>query len=367
MRVAHVLAAAAYGGLESVVAALTRAQSANGHAVLLVVVLDLGAELPFWTAALAEAGVEVSTVSVRPRRYALERRTVLSLLAAHRVEIVHTHGFRADVVCGRAAVGRGYAVVSTVHGFVKRGLRGQLYAWLQVRALRRFHRVVAVSQPLVSVLHRAGISARRVFSIPNGTFTSALVRDRADARERLGLDAASVVVGWVGRVSHEKGPDIIIDALRRMHAVDALLCVIGDGPELDAMRTEAVRHGVSQRVVFAGSVPDAGSLLRAFDLLVLSSRTEGTPIVVLEAARAGVPVAATAVGGVPALLGTQGGWLAETPDAAGLAAVIDEALSDSSEAERRAQLLDRNLRAREAEQGWVAKYDEIYSQCLRRE
>ena len=106
---------------------------------------------------------------------------------------------------------------------------------------------------------------------------------------------------WTGRLSPEKGFDLLVEAaalvVREHPRVGFLLC--GDGPERPALARRIAEHGLEGKFVLAGFRTDLERLLPAWDLAVLSSHTEGLPVAVLEALAAGVPVVATAVGGTP--------------------------------------------------------------------
>jgi len=102
----------------------------------------------------------------------------------------------------------------------------------------------------------------------------------------------------VGRLSREKGADVILDAIAACKP-PWRLSIIGDGPERERLKQQAARLGITDRVTWHGPVSNAGKLLSAFDAFVLSSRTEGTPIVLFEAMHSGVPIVTTSVGGVP--------------------------------------------------------------------
>lgn len=364
MRIAHVVAPAAFGGLESVVAGLARSQRARGHEVLLLALLDEGDVSPSWLGDVGSAGVRVEISRVRRRAYLRERKQALQVLAHHAIEVVHTHGFRPDVVVGAAARRAGRIACSTVHGFVRQGVRGHLYAWVQLRALRGFDRVIAVSRDLEALLKSTGIPSATVRCITNGATADTEPLARDDARRALGLPTHGLVIGWVGRVSAEKGPDLLIEAFARISDPAAVLCVIGDGGQRTATEARAAELGLGERVVFAGAQRGAASLLAAFDLVVLSSRTEGTPMIVLESGMAGVPVVATPVGGVPDALGEDGGWLTDSTDPTSIARAIDDALAQPAERARRAHLLQERLRARDRERNWVDEYDALYAESL---
>ena len=133
--------------------------------------------------------------------------------------------------------------------------------------------------------------------------------------------------------------------------------VVGDGPlrgELEQLARDA-----GGRVQLVGAFEDADRLLPAFDVLVLSSRTEGTPMVLLEAMRAEVPVVSFAVGGVPDALGDTG-WLAAPGDVAGLGAAITSVLATPDEAASRASLARVRVQERYGEVRWLNAYSELY-------
>ncbi len=364
LTIAHLTAPAAFGGLERVVAGLARVSVARGHRVVLVLTLEVGGTVPGWAEALSGAGVILEPVFLPPRAYRSERRAVRALLSRHAVDVVHTHGYRSDVVHAGTAKGAGLPLVSTAHGFATTRGIGLLYEWLQRRAWRTFDAVVVVSKPLLEVLARAGVPRDRLVFIRNGLDGNTAPRSRDDARARLGLPQAGAVVGWVGRFSEEKDPGAAIEALALSRDRDLRLCMIGAGPLLDACRALTHERGVADRVTFAGAVADAGQLLRAFDALMLTSRTEGTPMVILEAAAAGVPVVATSVGGVPDLLEEDGGWLAPAGRADGIAAAVADLMADAAEARRRADRLQARLMA--GPEDWVERYLDLYARVIGR-
>ena len=191
----------------------------------------------------------------------------------------------------------GIPLATTVHGFTGGGARNQVYEAMQRLALRRFDAVVAVSEPLARQL-RVTVPGDRVRTIRNAWSPAEPPLPRAEARARLGIGEGELVAGWVGRLSPEKGADVLLYALPTLPALH--VSFLGDGADEAFLRGRAARLGVADRVRWHGAVPGAAALYAAFDVFVLSSRTEGTPIALFEAIAAGVPVVATRVGGVPA-------------------------------------------------------------------
>lgn len=141
--------------------------------------------------------------------------------------------------------------------------------------------------------------------------------------------------------------------------------MVGDGPDLARARALAVRLDVAARITWPGLVPGAGRLLPAFDVFVLSSRTEGTPIVLLEAIAAGVPVVATRVGGVPDVVGPAEALLVPSDDPGALAAAVRAVRADPDSAAVRVAAARRRLGAEFAEPSWLDRYETVYRALLR--
>jgi glycosyltransferase involved in cell wall biosynthesis len=273
--------------------------------------------------------------------------------------VLHTHGFRPDVVDGGVARGAGLPVVSTCHGFIEGDLRGRVYQWLQRRALRRYQAVIAVSDAIAQRLRTAHVAERRIHVIPNAFESRHDTLPRDEARTRLGLPVAPTI-GWVGRLSMEKGPDLALEAFAHVANRDARLAIIGDGRDRMRLRMLADTLGVSDRVSWCGSVPDAGRYYSAFDAFFLSSRTEGTPMALLEAMAANVPVVATRVGGVPQVLDDSCAHLVEGGDVPAMTHALDLTLADFQGAAARAQLARRRLDERYNVDHWLDQHEALY-------
>jgi glycosyltransferase involved in cell wall biosynthesis len=231
---------------------------------------------------------------------------------------------------------------------------------LQRRSFRRFDAVIAVSRPLGDRLIGAGVPRSRLHVIPNAWRRSGPALERAAARRVLGLPREDFVVGWVGRLSHEKGPDVLLEALPALKTLPVTVCVIGDGVDQHGLKTRAAQLGVSDRVRWIGVVPNAERVFRAFDVFVLSSRTEGTPVVLFEAMAAGVPVVAASVGGVPDVVSGAEALLVRSEQPARLAAAIREVAEHPAAAKQRAQAAESRLTRDFGVGPWLERYLEVY-------
>jgi len=346
--------------MERVVEALAAGHQRRGHRVAVAAVFTPGRAEPPLLASLRRSGVDVHPIQLPGRRYLRERVTIGRLCAALRPDVVHTHGYRPDVLDAGVARRYGAPVVTTVHGFTGGDWKNRLYEYLQVRAYRRFDAVVAVSRPMTEQLARAGVPAERIHCIPNAWAGEAPTLSRDAARRALGLPATGFVIGWVGRFSREKGPDVLVQAMPWLADLPVTAAMVGDGPARAAAQAQATRLGVADRIAWPGAVPDAARLLPAFDVFALSSRTEGTPIVLFEAMAAGVPVVASRVGGVPDVVGDAEAVLVPGENPRALADALRGVIADPASAGARAGAARRRLETEFAAEPWFEQYEGLY-------
>lgn len=355
----HVIAPAPFGGAESVVTSLVRGFIGRGQEISVVILTDSQTPCSF-ERGVVTAGAEVLPLRLAARAYRQEARELSKIMRRKEPGVVHTHGFRADVQAGRAARRLRIPRVSTVHGFTGGDLRIRVYETLQVRTLRSFEAVVAVSKPLAHELERRGVDGARLHMIRNAWCNASEAQSRTSSRFELGLPEDAFVIGWVGRVSAEKGCDVFIDAMARLDDHSIVACVIGEGPDRDTLARRAATLGLSERIRWCGAHREAGRLFSAFDGFVLSSRTEGTPIVLFEAMEAGVPIVTTSVGGVPDVVGETEAELVAPEDPRALAAAIQKLRADPQATARRAEAARLCLRERFAQAPWIDAYAKIY-------
>jgi glycosyltransferase involved in cell wall biosynthesis len=261
------------------------------------------------------AGVEISTL----RTDRLEPLTLIRLVRLIRrrgVRLVHSHGKGAGVY-GRLA-GR-LARVPAVHTF--HGIHYERYA-APVRAgylalERRLSRMTRVIVNVSRAQEREGLElglfdASRSRVIVNGIEVARLLAtalEREDARAALGLTGAGPVVGCTARFDEVKRLEVLVRAVAVVPGF--ILALIGDGPEAPRLRQLAAELGVAARVHFAGEVPEAARLFRAFDVFAAPSRKEGLPLALVEAMALGVPVVASDIAGHREVLGHPSDGLVE--------------------------------------------------------
>lgn len=245
--------------------------------------------------------------------------------------IVQSHGARSNVYTRLAARYAGVPIVlSTVHNslfdYDVAGWRRTLYVLAERLTSPLADRVLAVSEAIArDLVERYGVAAARTVVVRNGIDAWAFrpARDAAAVRAELGLADRRRVIVMAGRMTPQKGWDILLEAAARLAAIRADLAwvLVGDGPLRAALTRRAAELGVPAR--FTGARADMADLLGCADLVVLASRSEGLPFTLLEAMALGKPVVATRVGGVPEVVEEgRSGRLVPRDDPAALAAAI---------------------------------------------
>jgi glycosyltransferase involved in cell wall biosynthesis len=205
-------------------------------------------------------------------------------------------------------------------------------------------------------MRASGIPRDRVHFVPNAHDGSTAL-SRQEARAILGFDDQTALVGWIGRLSYEKGADRFVRVIDSLRSLSRGI-VIGDGPERGSLERQIAATGAP--VVLVGARPDAARLVSAFDVLAITSRTEGLPMTVLHAMAAEVPVVATSVGALPDALGDSAGWLVDPASESDFSAALREAIEDRDAARARARRGRARLERLYSLDGWLDAMNRVY-------
>jgi glycosyltransferase involved in cell wall biosynthesis len=242
-----------------------------------------------------------------------------------RADVLCCSGYKPDVVGWLAARRAGVPAVAIAHGWTAATFRVRCNEALDRLVMRWMDATVCVSEAQAVKVRRAGVHPRRVAVIRNAVRAEPFEHPDPAGRKVLeGLFASppARVVGGAGRLSPEKGFDRFVEAAALVARADpgAGFVLFGDGPLREALARRIAARGLEGRFVLAGFRTDLGRFLPHWDVAVLSSFTEGLPVIVLEAAAAAVPVVATAVGGTPEVVEDgRSGYLVPPGDPAALA------------------------------------------------
>jgi len=317
----------------------------------------------FGFSAVTRVGFTAVDIADRPRvfRDVVAIRRLRRLLRAWRPEVVHAHGLRAGALTAIAAAfvrpsvyDAGPALIVTVHNApAAGGITGAIYRVLELIVARRADSVLCVSEDLEQRMRAAG--ARRVahapvpaYSIPppalrtDGAARMPAVTDVGPGRPLGPLGPLGPLVLAVGRLAPQKGFGTLLEAASSWRDIkpEPVLVIVGEGPLEARLKSQAAALHLDAR--FPGHRDDVPALLAAAAVFVLPSVWEGQPLILQEALRAGVPVVATRVGGIPEITGEDAALLVAPGDPDRLADAVRAVLTDPALAGRMRQAaLDR--------------------------
>ena len=328
MNIAHLLPTFGMGGQERVALDLAVGQKARGHEVL-GVSLGEGTDGPLADEFRAH-GIAVDTRTKWPRQVGIDLSLparLAQLFRSRHIDVVHTHNPQPLIYGAPAGKLAGATTVHTRHGenpspFLRRMLR-RLSGTLA-------DAYVCVSEETADFARAEhDVAPEKIRVIRNGIdldrFDPARpLRD--EVRRELGIPLDAWVVGTVGRVVQEKNHQLLVDAMAPLCAAGAHLVLVGDGADLAALRECATTN-----MHLLGVRRDAPRVMQAYDVFCMSSRSEGLPLVILEAMASALPIVSTAVGGIPNVV-TDGktGLLTPPGDAAALRAALTRVREDDA-------------------------------------
>ena len=280
-------------------------------------------------------------------------------------DVLHSHKFGSNAWGALLARTARVPLVVHEHNFSQEPSRSRRLIdrrWIASRA----RRVMCVSESVADIERACGVPDRLIELVPNGVRIDD-AWPRGAARAELGLSHSSFTVGIVGRLRPEKAHEVLLEAIAQLAVTqgrDVRLCIVGDGPRSAELQLLAGKLGIASRVTWAGERRDAATLASAFDAGVVCSHWEGLPLAALESMAAGVPLVASAVGGLPTLLDGGAGLLVPPADPAELAAAIARLMDDRAHREAVAAAGHRRVAERYSFDGMVRRVQDIYVDVL---
>lgn len=282
-----------------------------------------------------DAGTALISIPDRGIRDLSVFRRLLAICKSEKVDIWHAHDYKSNFV---GLVLRRFwpmKLVTTSHGWVKFTKRTPIYHFVDRFCQRHYDRVLCVSPDIYETCLEHGVSRDKCLLIDNAIDHRQYQRTMSveAAKSKCGFPAERLLIGAVGRLSSEKGFDVLIRSVSRLleQGHDIQLAIAGEGdarPQLDQLIQQQSRP---ERFQLLGHRNDILELLQAMDVFALSSYREGLPNVLLEAMALEVPVVATRIAGIPRLVQTeQNGLLVEAGDETQLTKALQRLLSDAT-------------------------------------
>ncbi|WP_250654730.1 glycosyltransferase family 4 protein [Alkalimarinus coralli] len=331
-QVLHIISSSGLYGAERVL--LNQLSVDTGvEAAVLCLGVESGNKNPF-VAALTKLNIDVILEKGKggtADAYRALRHAICTL----RPDVIHCHGYKETILGCIAGLLFQKRVIVTQHGFTNRTRKIKWYNQLATWCCRLFavEKIICVSDSILKYYQDQKIDPQRLLLLPNA------IHLPSSEPERVKGDVFSfergeneLLIGFIGRLSSEKGPDRFLEMISKLSKETARFkaIVVGGGPLIRELEAWVTKAGLSEKIVFCGFREDVEDIIRCLDILVMPSRTEGTPMVLLEAMALRVSVAAFSVGGIPAVVQHgQNGMLAPDGDIDMLASHVMSLMNDA--------------------------------------
>jgi len=367
VKVLQLISSGGYYGAENMLLNLCASQAKAGCRNSLLLFYNVHAPNVEFYERARRRGISVRMVHCKGRMDWRAVREIKEYIRQDAVDVVHTHGYKADLYGYLAARSMEKPIVATCHNWLDGTMALGIYNRLDRMALRRFHAIAAVSDAVREQLVESGVPAGKIQTIANGIDVQAFERAVSTA----GMPAsADKVIGVVARLDLKKGFQYLFEAVRELvHAFPGIRVVItGEGPDRGAVARMIVRNGLENWVVLAGQQSNMAAIYAAMDIFVLPSLDEGLPMTVLEAMAASRPVIATRVGAVPGVVRDQEtGLLVDPADAAGLRHALARLLADAELCRRLGAQGHEWVRLNYTAEAMASRYRQMYDAALGRQ
>ncbi len=291
---------------------------------------------------------------------------VAGFLRKNKTDIIHTHNYKSDIIGFLASRITGTRWIATNHVWHGIDKKLKMYELLDGFILRFAEKVIAVSEDIRSDLLKKGIDSKKVMLIHNGIDTASFENgSRGNTlKTAFGIKDSEIVVTAVGRLSTEKGHDVLLHAAEKVLAVknNIKFLIVGDGPLKDSLRSMVRKLQLEDKVIFTGIRQDMPEIYAMSDILVNSSFIEGLPLTILEAMASKVTIIATRVGAVPSVIRhNEAGLLVNAGDASELAGALESLIADREKRIRFAEAAYKTVQERFTLKAMTDRYGDIYA------
>lgn len=370
----HLIHSMAYGGIETAVINWLRKIDRTRFDVSLVCFENpRETEAPFVEAA-KRAGLEVSKIPWSRRKPLIKSaRRLVQHMRAHNVDILHLHNVYADCVGAVAARLFKVRTVATVYVLADYGdWKRDLIQAIEGKVIHLFDRVTAHCEDTRNKMIELGFSPNKIDTLICGFETHPVImskEERNRRRREMGVADGEILLGNVARLYPEKAQDVLLRIFKDILAEhpNVRLWIAGVGPRDASLRALCSQLGLDDKVKFVGFLSDLPSFMCLLDIQVHPSHIEGVPLALCEGLAAGLPIVASAVGGVPEILNHgQAGVLVPAGDGAAFSRMVIDLIDRPEERSRIGASAKRFIESDYSLEAAVIRVERTYCEMMDR-
>jgi glycosyltransferase involved in cell wall biosynthesis len=366
VKILHIISSGGMYGAEAVILNMSRTLNEGSHTSILGVFSNSSnPNLQLHEVAVKE-GIQSHLIPCEGQIDPTVTASIRKLVALTNADVVHAHGYKADIYSYFALRGSRMPLVSTCHTWYDNNRVVTLYGKADRLVLRNYTAVVAVSDEVKQRLLKAGVRDDKIHLIRNGIDLRPF-NNVSPSLPNARQGDHPPIVGLVGRLSIEKGVDIFMHAAA--HVVAELpstkFVVVGEGPDRDKLESLIDTLNLRQSVTMLGRRDDMPSVYASLDIMVSASRQEGLPMAILEGMASSLPIIATPAGDVPVMVRDgQTGVMVPPENPASLASAIVALLRDPTRRERLGTAARKLIEDEFSADRMTADYLRVYEEAV---
>jgi glycosyltransferase involved in cell wall biosynthesis len=294
-----------------------------------------------------------SSLKIFDRRLLSNLRRALS---DSKPDIIHAHGFKAAFY-GKLAAHASSALIITHHGKSAHTIKVRFYEFIEDQVMKRSNAVIAVSQDMKRKLLKAGIRESKI-SVVENFLTTKIIKAQSKS-------TSNIELLFVGRLSPEKGCNILIESIKILEKEKISLTSLGDGIEKVNLEKKVRDLQLESIVHFFGFKQNVNEYMASSDAIVMPSYREGQPLTLIEACCMGLPVVASNVGGIPDLINeNENGYLCPPGDSNQLANALKQLLVNIDTLKANSQAISTVYEKRFLNSNWAKNTLNVYRMVL---
>jgi len=363
-KIFHIIISPVIGGAEKLLLTLAKGADKAKFDIILGVFTHSQNELLYKEA--IKLGIAVEPIKVKHSYDISQLINLYRLIKKHRPNIIHTHGYKTNMLGFIMAKLFRIPIVTTFHGWGESSnVLTRIYYMISFKLLPYFNLIIAVSNQIRETVGTMGVPARRLRTIKNipGLVAQEPAFAACTLKEELGIPQKAKTVGFIGRLEQIKGCRQFIQAASVVNKKepDIRFLVIGEGQEREVLEHQVKELGLKDRVIFCGYRFDMAPVYKELDLYVISSLSEGIPLTLLEAMYYGIPIVATRVGGIPEVIRDGiNGILVPPNDDKALAENIITSLTHRQKTMERALEAKKTIATEFSVKKWIRMMEGVY-------
>ena len=369
IRLLHLIASPVIGGAEKVLLTLAKHINRDKFDLRLGIFIDKRAPRNLFWEEAKKLNVPLEAVAFRNPYSFNQLIDLYRIVSTFRPHIIHSHSYKSNWLGFLMAKHSGARILSTRHGwFAVNNMKTKIIGKLDQLLFKRFDLIITVSNQIRSYLSKNGIPEEKMVTVRNVPHIATKSADKTLFRNEMGIPMNSKLVGYVGRLEPVKGCRQLLQAAHYLKErnQDIHFIIVGIGSEKKSLQELMKDLELEMNVHFCEFREDVESVYQALDLHVLPSLNEGVPLTVLEAMAFGVPVVATAVGGVTEIIQDRvTGLLVPPANPKALAEGILEAFANSEETQNRVKKALDVMQNEYSARDWIERIESIYRGIVR--